>query len=85
MFKWILKLAAKKASKKLGLQEGKLMDAKKWYQSKAVLSAIIACILGGVTGISTALNHPIVIPDWVYTILVGLGLYGLRTGDKPIE
>jgi hypothetical protein len=71
------------ASKKLGLVEGKV-DKKKWYQSKAIWAAVITALLGGIQGVSQALGHPITVPNWVIDILIGLGLYGLRTADKPI-
>ena len=55
------------------------MDTKKWYQSKAVLTAIVAGVLGVLSAIGIA------IPEFVYTILAAFGLYALRVGEKPIK
>ena len=62
------------------------MEGKKWYRSKAVLTAIITALLGGLEAVSTALGHPIQVPQWIYTTLAGLGLYALRAGvGKPLS
>ena len=60
------------------------METKKWYQSKAVLSAVLMAIVGAIQPISTAVGHPIEVPHWIIEVLTGLGIYGIRTGDKPI-
>ena len=61
------------------------MEIKKWYKSKAVLTAIVAAILGAIQPISLAAGHPIVVPAWVYEVLGAFGVYSLRVGDKPIQ
>jgi len=53
---------------------------KKWYESKAIWTAIAT----GVLGIAAAFGYTA--PDWVLQILVALGIYSIRTGvNKPIE
>lgn len=53
---------------------------KKWYQSKTILTAIVAGVLGVVQAFGVA------IPVWVYTVLASFGLYALRAGvDNPIK
>ncbi len=80
---WLYRFVGRKIGKELNLQEGN-METKKWYQSKAIWSAIIGVILGAVQPISTAFGHPITIPAWVFEVLGGMGVYSLRTGDKLI-
>ena len=83
MFQWIYKLIGKEASKKLGL--GDSMDTKKWYKSKTIWASIVTVILGGIGPISTAFGHPIAIPEWVISLLVGMGLYTARTATTDIK
>lgn len=85
---FIYRLAGKIAAKKIGLKEINMADpveSKKWFLSKTIWTAIIAAVLGAVTGISTALGHPIVFPNFILEILAGFGLYSLRVGDKEIK
>ena len=53
--------------------------SKKWYQSKAILTAVIVGIVAG------AQHYGVVIPEWVLTALTGFGLYSLRVGSKTIK
>ena len=52
--------------------------AKPFWQSKAVIAAVVTVIVGAIQPISTALGHPIVIPEWVIQVLAGIGIYGIR-------
>jgi len=61
------------------------METKKWYQSKAVLTAIVGVILGAIQPISAAVGHPIVVPNWVLEVLAGFGLYSLRTAKTDVQ
>jgi len=61
------------------------MEAKKWWQSKTILAAVYFAVKTAVEQISTALGHPIAIPDFINQLAVALGLYGLRTADKKIS
>ena len=62
------------------------VDSKKWYQSKAVLTAIVGVVLGAIQPISTAAGHPIEVPAWVYQVLGAFGLYAIRDGvGKPLQ
>jgi len=83
VFDWVYKLAGKEAAKKLGLED--TMDTKKWYKSKTIWTAIISVLIGAIQPISTAFGHPIVIPDWIISLLVGMGLYTARTAEKSIS
>ena len=90
MFDWIYRLIGKEAAKKLEL-EGNMTDTpemlgeKHWYKSKAIWSAILGCALGAVQPISTAFGHPVTVPNWVFEVLAGMGLYALRTAKMDIK
>lgn len=81
---FVKKFLKKYLDKLLG---GKMKKGKKkpWYKSKAVLTAIIATLLGGLEAISAALGMPVKVPMYVFEILGGLGLYALRTAKKEIK
>ena len=81
---FLMKIILRRTIEKLNLQEGTVMETKKWFKSKTLWCALVTSILGAVQPMSTALGHPISIPPWVLEVLGGLGLWGLRTGDKPI-
>ena len=84
MFDWVYKLVGKSLSNKLGLKEGTLVDTKKWYLSKTLWAAILYVVVGGIETISSSIGTPITIPQLIKELLIGLGLYGLRTAQKPI-
>ena len=50
--------------------------------SKTKLAAIVYVILQAIPIISTAWGHPIEIPQIVYRLLEGAGLWSLRDGIK---
>lgn len=80
---WILKLVGRNIAGKLDLQEDQNMDAKPWYQSKGVLTAIVSAVIGVYQAVS--LIHPLPpIPPFVFTLLGAVGLYSLRTADTKI-
>lgn len=85
MISWIYRLIGKKVSTKLGLQEDSKMDTKTWYKSKTIWTAILTAVIGAIQPVSTAFGHPVVIPQWVLEVLIGMGLYSLRVGDKTIQ
>lgn len=73
------KLAGKLAAKKLGLTEG-TMETKKWYLSKTVWVGIVTGLLGiymSIPGLPT-------IPEWVFALLGGLGVYTRVTATTKI-
>ena len=87
MFNFIYKLIGKKMASKIGLQEDNMSDTptkSKWL-SKTVWAAIVTAVLGALTPVSTALGHPIVVPEWVISVLVGMGLYLARTATTEIK
>lgn len=83
---WTYRLAGKMLAKKLDLKENIQMatDTKAWYKSKAVWAAILTATVGAIQPVSAAFGHPIAVPLWIIEVLTGLGIYGVRTGDKPI-
>jgi len=59
------------------------METKKWYYSKTVWAAVVGGLIGLYGAVSSI--HPLPpIPQWVFTLLASLGLYGLRTADTKI-
>lgn len=83
---FFIKLIARKAGKKIGLEEGPMTDKKPWYKSKGVLSALVIILITLYEGIDSQLGPQIGfnlpdIPNVVYTVLGALGLWG-RVGAK---
>lgn len=60
------------------------IETKPWYKSRAIWSAIVTAALGIIQAVSAQTGHPIPIPDYVYAVLAGMGIYTARTADKPI-
>lgn len=58
-------------------------DSKKWYQSKGVWAGVITGLLGIYGTLQPGLHFP-VIPEWVFALLGGLGIYARATADKQI-
>lgn len=56
----------------------------KW-KSKTVWVAIIGAVLGAIQPVSTALGHTIIIQQWVFELLAGMGLYSLRTANTEVR
>lgn len=50
--------------------------------SRAKLTAVVFVIVTGVQEISRAWGHPIIIPDYVFKILGGAGLWAVRDSIK---
>lgn len=77
------KIAGKLLGRELKLKEGVMsdgtsVDSTPWYKSKAKLAMIVGALVAAITPISTAMGHPIVIPNWVLEILGAIGIYGIR-------
>lgn len=66
----------KEVDAKMG--EQLMENGKPKWQSKAFLAALCAVIVGAIQPISKAVGHPIVVPQWVIEVLMGIGLYGVR-------
>lgn len=80
---WMYRFAGKKIAVKLGITEDNMADTeqgtvKTWYKSKAKIAAIVTAIVAAIQPISTAFGTPIVVPQWVIELLIGLGIYGVR-------
>jgi len=81
---FLLKIVGRRIGDKIKLQENSTMENKKWFQSKTVWTAVVGGLLSIYTAIGTI--HPLpVIPEWIYTLLGAIGLYGLRTADSKIS
>jgi hypothetical protein len=53
-------------------------ETKKWWASKSVWTAVVT------VGVTIAKFYGAPIPVEIYGLLGALGLYSLRTADKPI-
>lgn len=85
----VLKFAAKKVGKKLGLEGGPMDSEKKWYKSKNVLTGIVTVLVGTYEG-TRAYVAPQVgwnlpeIPGLLFTILGALGIYTRMTASATL-
>jgi hypothetical protein len=85
---FVYRLIGKQIANKIDLKETNMADETEkiaWYKSKSIWVAVIGAILGAVQPISAAFGHPIVIPNWVFELLAGMGLYSLRTATTAIK
>lgn len=87
--KWIYQLLGKFAGSKLKLQEGLPVDGKPWYKSKTILSDVVTILVvaygAAASGLSVHLGHPLPpIPEWVFAILGGIGIYGRASAETQI-
>ena len=80
---FVLKWIGKGVKDKLDLQEG-FMDSKPWYQSKTIWAGVVTGIIGIYNSIATAKGWPPV-PDWVYSILAGMGVYSRASATTTIK
>lgn len=89
MFSWIARLIGKDIANKIGLEDIKMtdttIDTKPWFKSKTIWAAIVTGILGALGPISTAFGHPVVVPQWILDVLIGMGIYTARTSTSTIE
>jgi hypothetical protein len=80
VYTWIGKFIGSK----INLKEDKDMgDTKKWWLSKGVWVAVVTGIMGIYTTLQPTVGLP-VIPEWIFAILGGLGLYSRVTATKTI-
>lgn len=88
---FVIKMIGKMIAKKLNLKEdSEMSDKKKWYQSKTMLSILVAFVISVYqlvdANLGPAFGFDIPdIPSWVYTILAAVGLYGRKVANKTIE
>lgn len=84
MPQWIAKLLGKFAGSKIGLTEESKMDGtKKWFLSKSVWTGIVTGLLGIYSVIAPNVGGP-AIPEWVFALLGGLGVYTRVNATKTI-
>lgn len=69
------KLAGKTIANKLDLTEESKMDGtKKWFQSRTVWTGVVGGLLAIYGSLAPGLNLPH-IPEWIFALLSGLGIY----------
>lgn len=79
--KFFARLAGKFAAREIGLEDK--MDTKSWWKSKGVWTGIVTGLLGIYMTLQPQLGLP-VIPDWVFALLGGLGIYTRVTAETKI-
>ena len=90
MASWIYRFIGKQIAKKTKLEDIMVdtptpTESIPWYKSRTIWAAVVTVIIGGITPISTAFGHPIQIPEWVLSLLVGMGLYTARVAKSDIK
>ena len=87
---WLNNMIAKAFGKKIGAElfpeggDGQ-METKKWFQSKTIISGIVAGLVVIYNGIAPGLGWPSPIPEWILAVLSGIGIYGRATADTTIQ
>lgn len=84
MPKWIKNLIAKIIGKRLKKEVDKMEDSKKWYTSKTIWAGIVAILIAAYNTGSSSFGWPPV-PDWVFTLLGAIGIYGRKTAETTIK
>lgn len=78
------KIAGKLAARKLDLKETTEMnETKPWYQSKGVWTGVVTGVLGIYISVAPGLHLPVV-PEWIFALLGGLGIYTRVSADTKI-
>lgn len=89
MKKFFGRLFGKYLAGKIDLQGGEMDDKKSWYKSKTVLTGIVTTLVGlyGLVDVNLGPQFGFDlpgIPEWVFAVLGGLGIYGRVVADKKI-
>lgn len=80
VYTWIGKFVGSK----INLKEDKDMgDTKKWWLSKGIWTAVVTGLMGIYMTVQPIAGLPAV-PEWVFAILGGLGLYSRVVATKTI-
>lgn len=82
--RWLNNMIVKIAGKKIGKEIDKMSeDNKKWYASKTIWAGVVAIIIAGYNTGAAQFGWPAV-PEWVYTLLGAVGIYGRVNANKTI-
>lgn len=82
MPKWIATLLGKYLKSKVKLEDT-MDDKKPWYKSKSILTGIVAVLLAGYTTAAGQFGLPAV-PEWIFGLLAGFGVYSRATATQKI-
>lgn len=88
MKKLFFKLLGKFLGSKLKLEDN-MEDSKKWYKSRSVWAGVVAVLVTVYNSVGANLGPQFdfslpVIPEWVFAVLGGIGVYGRVDADKKI-
>lgn len=81
--------AGKKIAKQVGLKEDGDMETKPWIKSKTVWAGVLSVAIAVYNaareplGSQFGVNLPI-IPEWIFALLGGLGVYGRAAANTKI-
>ena len=82
---FVLRFLGREVATKLDLKENSQMDkSKPWWQSKTIISAAIAAVIGVYNAVGGVKGLP-PIPDWIFSVLAGIGIYSRVTATTTIS
>lgn len=90
--KFVYRMAGRKIAQILDLKENDMSDVtekKPWYKSKTILSDAVTILVVIYTAVQTQIapnygwSLPN-IPEYVYAVLAGLGIYGRKTATTKV-
>lgn len=79
--KFFSRLAGKFISKRAGLEEN--MDTKSWWKSKGIWTGIVTGLLGIYATLQPQFGWP-TIPEWIFALLGGIGVYSRVDAETKI-
>lgn len=61
-----------------------LPEVERW-KTRSFWIAVVTVLLAVVDSLGSLTGHPIVIPEFVYAMLTGFGVYTARVGNAPVK
>jgi hypothetical protein len=81
---WIAKLAGKWFGSKIKLEDTPMDGTQKWYKSRTVWIGVVGVLVAGYSSAAASFGLP-PIPEFVFGILSGMGIYTRVMATKTIE
>lgn len=60
-----------------------MTDVKRWFQSKGIITGVVTVLVASYSTASAQFGLP-PIPEWIFVILGGLGIYSRAVADTRI-
>jgi len=83
MPKWIANLVGKYLKSKLKLEDGKMDEKKRWWKSRTIWTGVVAILLSAYASAAQSFGLPPV-PEWIFGLLAGFGVYTRTTATAKI-